>query len=92
MKRLLLLLFLIPNLVMAEDWDSYCNFMADFHNTFKASIDKMMGGGLPINNYSCNSPQKTLVAKHQLAEKYNNASKSKKWRKEFDMQARIRMA
>ena len=92
MKKLLLLLFLIPNLVVAEDWDSYCNFMADFHNSFKVSIDKQMGGGLPIKNYSCNTMQKTLVAEHQLAQKYNKASKSKKWRKEFDRQARIKMA
>lgn len=91
MKKLLFLLFLIPSLAVAEDWNSYCNFMADFHNTFKVSIDKKMGGGLPIKNYSCNTTQKTLVAKHQLAEKYNNAAKSKNWRKEFDMHARLRM-
>ena len=85
MKKLLLLLLLIPNLVMAEniEWESYCNFIANFHNTFKDKLNKDMvsnGASVSIKNYSCDSSNQKIIAKYSLHRKYFKDSYKKKWK------------
>ena len=96
MKKLLLLLFLIPNLVMAEnmEWESYCNFLAIFHNTFKDKINKDMasnGAKVSMKNYSCDSSSQKIIANYSLHKKYFKDSYKKKWKAALHQEGKRQM-
>jgi hypothetical protein len=97
MKKILLLLFLIPNLVMAEDmeWESYCNLMADVHNVMKDKINQDMasrGGKVSIKKFSCDSSDQKLIAKYSLHKKYFKYTYKKKFLAKLDEGAKRQMS